>query len=226
MKSLSLVISVALVLGGTACNGGGGRKVSGSQCPEVFKPISMDVGANQTKLSLVRQQEQIPPGKYTYDGSSLYYVDKSNLRVLAHDNKQKDGTTFKGSTGCIRNGKNELHPVAIEGIWSMLVSADKKGIISDVNLFTIGQENGKFKVVSSKLAKTVQSPSDTFVDANAATYFLVETANNRTDYELRSVGNINNGEYYLSIRFKRTDLPLPAVSTDPTLQVDGPGYHR
>ncbi len=209
MKSLSLVTACTLVFGLLACNGGGGRKVGGSQCPEVFKPISTEVGPNQRKLSLRKQDEQIPRGKYVYNGSSLYYVDKSNLRVLAHDNKPKDSPTFKGSTGCIRNSTNKLTPVAIEGIWEMDVHADLKEIITDVNVFTIGMENGKYKVSAVKQGKKVESPSDTFVQAKASTYFLVETANNETDYELRSVGNINGGEYYLSIRFKRTPYPAP-----------------
>ncbi len=211
MKSLSVVVSFALAFL-VACNGGGSRKTTGSQCPESFKPIRMEVGPNQLKLSLDTKDEQIPPGIYKYDGSSLYYVDKSDLRMLAVDIKQRDGN-FKGSLGCVRNAKNTLHPVRLEGIFAMNVSADRKKILADVSEFTIGMEAGKFKVISTKTQKTVQSPKETF--KGSPENFLVTTDKNTTDYELRSIGSDANGEYALSIRFKRTDQPAPPVVPAP-----------
>ncbi len=214
MKSLSLVTSLTLAVFLAACNGGGNRKTTGNQCPAVYNPINMDVGPNQKKLSLKATDEQIPAGIYKYDGSSLYYVDKSDLRMMAVDTKQKDGN-FKGSLHCIRNAKNTLNPVRLEGIYGMNVNADRKKILADVNVFTIGLDAGKFKATAAKVQKTLESPKEVFDPA--AVSFLVTTDKNTTDYELRSSASDANGVYFLSIRYKRTDQPaapaLPAPVT-------------
>lgn len=220
MKLLSIVTSLGLVFTLVACSGGGGRKSTGAQCPAAYNPIPMTVNKNQKKLSLKLADEQIPAGKYKYEGSQLYYVDKSDLRVLAVDSKQKDGVTFKGTTGCIRNARSTLHPMSLEGIYAMDVSADRKKILADVNLFTIGMDAGKFKVTAAKQQKTVQSPSETFVSASKEN-FLIETENNKADYELRSSGTTTHGEYVLSIKFKRTDQPPVPAAPVPAAVIPG-----
>lgn len=205
MKAFSILTTFALVLGLAACNGGGGRRTSGSQCPDgEFKPVPMDIQPNQIKLSLKAEDKQIPPGVYTYQGATIYYEDKSSLRILAKDVQQK-AQEFKASVFCIRNAKAKLNPVAVDAIRSMDVTTGNK-VIADVTTYSLGIENTKFKAQSVKnQSKKVESPSLVFDAAKfgQGDYFLLKSKTDDVNFEIRAKGADANGRFFVSIRLKK-----------------------
>jgi hypothetical protein len=196
---VTLFVGVTLA----ACNSGGGRKVVGKQCPGGdYKPISMNVAPTQKKLALNPQQNEIPPGVYSYEGSTLYYIDKSDLRVVLNDARQKDNN-FKTGMVCVRNAKNVLHPMAVESIHSMSVSKDLKYLV-EVTKLSIGTSNSKITVSAVKdTVKKLESPDEPYQGAQA---FMVSTEKNTTNYEIRSEGvTADGGKYTMVVFLKRTD---------------------
>lgn len=202
MKWFSIVMSL-LAITLVACGGGGSRKSLGTQCPaDPWKPFSMDVAPNQEKISLNPLANKIPPGTYTYEGASLYYADNSGLRITTVDTKQKDNS-FKATAGCVRNASKPLNPMNVEGIRDLKVSNDKK-YLAEITNFAISSDGNAFKISAVKDPnKKLESPSDAYKTAGDA--FLVETKDDKTNYEIRSSGTTPNGTYLLQIRLSRKD---------------------
>jgi len=187
-----------------ACSGGGSRKTVGKQCPSDYKPFvvsAKDTPNNQKALSLEPNSNEIPPGVYSYEGSTLYYVDKSDLRVELTDIKQKDNS-FKAATTCIRNAKNSLGPVSVEALRSLTLSKNGKYLVETNNL-TLKIVDTKYKADSVKTEKKLESPSEAYKGSKEA--YLLSTNNNTTNYEIRSKGTTPNGEYILVVRLSRKD---------------------
>jgi hypothetical protein len=207
MKLFSIVTSVLVVsLVGclVACGGGGSRKSLGKQCPAdpSWAPFPMKVADNQEQISLNPSANKIPPGVYTYEGATIYYVDKSDFRVQAVDVKQKDNS-FKAGTGCIRNAGNNFNPMSTEGIRDLRVSNDKK-YLAEVTNFAIGTEDTKFKVTAVKDPnKKLEAPADAY--KTAVESYMVSTKGDTTNYEIRSSGVTPNGTYQMQIRLTRKD---------------------
>lgn len=198
LLTLSLMVSIA------ACNGGGGRKTVGSQCPGGdYKPVRSEVGPNQQKVDLRAEDfAQVPPGVYEYTGATLYYHDKSDLRLQLEDVKQKDGT-FKASWACARNSIQPLSgPLQVESISKMTVSADHKVTINEVRQVGISLKDGKLDKASNKLQKTVGAPKETIND-KTKDFFFVLTNQNQFDFEIRAFGGDEKGQFSFAARFKR-----------------------
>jgi hypothetical protein len=201
---LTVLFAVALA----ACNGGGGRKSLGSQCPSGdYKPVRSEIGTNQQKVDLKSDDfTQIPPGVYDYTGATVYYLDKSDLRLQLEDVKQKDGS-FMANWGCIRNSSNKLSgAINVESITKMVVSADHKMTIDEVREYRLFAKDGKFEKTSSKSQKTVGSPKETMSDKTKDLFFVM-TNQNPYDFEVRAFGGDENGQFAIAARFKRTDNP-------------------
>lgn len=203
MKS-NQILTLALTMAIAACNGSGGRKTVGSQCPGGdYKPVREELAPNQQKVDLRAEDfAQVPPGVYEYTGSTLYYHDKSDLRLQLEDVRQKDGS-FKASWGCARNSIRPLSgPIQVESISKMTVNADHKVTIDEVRQMGISLKDGKLDKSSSKVEKTVGAPKETIND-KTKDFFFVLTDNNQFDFEIRAFGGDENGKFSFAARFKR-----------------------
>lgn len=217
IKYLSIAGSCLLALSLAACSGGGGRRIIGKQCPGGdFKLFPDQLPPNQHKidLALADDEKKIPAGIYDYNGATLFYTDKSGLRLQVDDIRQRDGT-YKAAISCTRDAKQPLSaPFNVDGVLKLDVSKDFK-ILGEVKNFTLQFLNRKFigdaKVVDGK---TVNSPREIYKDT-ANEYYMVTTDNNSTNYEIRSKGTNENGTYYLSVRLVRKDKPAATPAAAP-----------
>lgn len=205
MKLFS-VVTFAVAMSIVACSGGGQRTTLGRQCPAGgWKPFTMDLNNSQERVELDPNLNQILPGKYTYEGSTLYYVDKSDLRVQVDDARQKDNN-FKSNTSCIRNPKAALNPVSVDAVRNIVLDKNKKYAV-EVNTISINIENTVFKAsTKTDPNKKLESPKEPYLQA--AESFMVAIKNDTTHYEIRSRGTTpSGGEYILQVRLTRTDNP-------------------
>lgn len=204
MKSFQLFSVLALAVL-SACNGGGGRRSVGGQCPAgVYEPIPLKVGANQIELSLKAEDGQIPEGDYSYEGAVLYFEGVNGLRMQIYDVRQS-GDKFKAHVGCVRNAQRPLSPFSISGIRSLNVDkVDPKKIVAEVTDYNV-HSDGKYVTEATKNpSKSLQSPAEAYQTSRA---IMLSYKNNDVNYEIRSTTKDAYGEYFLKINLKRTKKP-------------------
>ena len=199
MKSfVSFIVVAGACLIVLACSGSGSRQIAGTQCPEDYTPIPVDIPDAQ-KLSLkTAAGKDLLPATYVYQGADLYYVSPQDFRVQVRHAKLADGT-FQAVTNCVRNAKAAVPgtSLTVDGISSLVVDENFK--------VTANQSSYGFTYTSGHLVPTVSLSDETTTDlekpfAKGVTTFLVKVA--EKTYDLRSVGGSDvEGKYVLSIHF-------------------------
>lgn len=197
-NQLVKVASVFMVITLSACSGGGGRRVSGRQCPLNYDPYPMDIPANE-KIDLTKP---LPAGTYEYNGASLFYKNSAiDFKMELHDTKQRDGT-YKGAIGCVRNaGKDRIgKAMSTEGISRMVVEDNSGKVTSDVKQYGFKiQEDGLVHFDFEKSNRKIERPSD-LISGKVTSSFMFKRSD--AEYEIRSRGmNEDQSEFFLVVRY-------------------------
>lgn len=210
-RYLSVILMSLMVVALSACSGGGGRRIIGKQCPGGdYKLFPDQLPANQQKvdLAVASDDAKIPAGLYDYAGATLFYIDKSGLRLQVDDVQQKDGK-FVAGVSCTRSAlKSMSAPFNVDGVLKLDVSKDAK-ILGEMKNYTLQVLNSKFVGDAVVSGKTFNSPREVYKNT-ANEYYMVITDKNPTNYEIRSKGSNENGTYYLVVRLTRKDKPETA----------------
>lgn len=204
---VSVVLGTLIAI--SACSGGGGGRVIGSQCPKNYNPVVMDV---KDKVAL---DADLPAGDYRYAGTEVYFVDtQTDMRVSVQD-VEMFGGEWKVRVGCVRNAKIGMAALAVKtlGLSAMTVEASKKISTFDARAFGFKIEDGKLVADGGALPAEEKpaSPKEVYDEGSAGERFLFNVADNR--WEVRSTGTINGVQYQMVQRFDRVD-PKPAKPTE------------
>lgn len=217
MKLFSVVTISAMLVTLAACEGGGGRKVAGKQCPSNHAPISMKLVGNQTEISLDPAAKQLVPGTYTYQGSTAFYKDKSNsttpYMMEITDAKEKNTQRWKAVATCVRNAKAGLNL----GFSSQVVRTLEVGAAPDLKTFFETREisvtlAGSFKVNSTDGQQKVEDIPSKAYEKLTTPAKLMMVKKSDTDFEIRAhyadpQGAAGQGELWVVTRLKRANLP-------------------
>ena len=208
MKSfllLSLTLGLATIT--LACSGGGGRpQLSGTQCPENYKPVPTDLDPKKNKASKkLSISEQLPIGEYVYQGAVFFYTNADGLEVMAHDSRELNGKTFTTTVSCMRNrGKaTDETAITIPGISHMKIT--QTGAEIEMRDYSLSFKQGRpiAKATVNESSKPV-SPEEAYRNV-ADEKFIV--SHPRDVYEIRSFANgVDGTSYSLRVSFKRVDL--------------------
>ncbi len=200
---------VAVVLLLTACNSGGGRRLTGKQCSAKYS-VSMVPGKGETLISLDPALKQLAPGTYVYQSATAYFHDKKeDFRVEVTDSKdsknKQSPDQFKAVPTCVRNAKGGLMlGFETQGIHSLSVEAGADGTLKtiyDLKTYSVVIVPGSMKVSSTRRPEKVEAAPGKAYE-NVGTAVLIKK--NESDYEIRSAFEDTQMKGFLIVRLKRS----------------------
>ena len=215
---VSLCAGVALLI--SACSEGSRSRLRGSQCPENFEPIPMNVPHEQ-QLSVVEGTvNPIPDGEYTYEGADLYYISKDDMRVLVQESRHPDGI-IRPTVSCVRNASAQLaetFTVGVAGVTSLKIKPSAK-IEFEAAQFGFQIQNYRLTALAEPMEASEKPdvPSKIYSGAGVHAFMVRKGLDvfGRELAEIRSSGTTpDGGTYVLGIHFVRT-VPAPPPAAKP-----------
>lgn len=210
MKPFQVLAAAVLTLSAftVACSGGGRPRIGGRVCPENYKPIKMVLDAKRSKTSKKLEiNEDLPSGTYRYLGAAMHYISPKGFVVFLKDSKLEGEAEFKGRLDCLRDPqeKEEGMAVSAPGISSLEIT--QAGATIGLKDYGFSVQNTRIK---SKVNDNPGKPASLETAYDAVTEKFI-VAKPKDVYEIRSHQLLpDGGEYFLMVRFKRSDLkPTP-----------------
>jgi hypothetical protein len=183
-------------------------------CPLV-SPIVMNIpDTDPKKVAWQKAGELMPPGTYEEVSTNLFYQEKKAgpaFSMQVKDEKRaSDGAMFNMNV-CARNVRADLKNMTMvtDSVTKLVVNEDKSvKTESEPRRFSFGTFSAPAPAgqLTAKFGK-VQPDQDVSADAKGTVRDVVAYKINDTDYEVRSVGDVQAdkqaGTYYLSVVLRK-----------------------